>query len=319
MDIVEILLSVYNGEMFLSEQLESIEYQSNTNWLLTVRDDGSTDGSLRILRNFQEKYPQKINLLKDHDIHLGICLSYSRLMEASTAKYVMFCDQDDVWLPRKIDKTLSRMKLLEKEKGERSPLLVHCDLMVVNKSLIEQHNSFWSYQGLNPDNAGRLNRELVMNVVTGCSMMINRPLLDLAKPISNDAMVHDWWVAQTAAAFGSVGCVNEPLVFYRQHGDNQIGARSYKGVGQFVKILKNLLGEKRRYILMVQGQMGQGKAFYNQYKCVMSDEQKKMFDNFFRLYESAPIYRFLIMAKNGFWRSGVLRNIAMGMMFRCNT
>jgi glycosyltransferase involved in cell wall biosynthesis len=317
---VEILLSVHNGEKHLSQQLKSLENQRDIEWKLLVRDDGSTDSSPKILEKFKNKYGDKIRILQDGRGNIGICRSYSCLMSEASSCYVMFCDQDDVWLPEKIKKTFSRMKQLEIEKGKDIPLLVHCDLMVTDEALSVRHDSFWAYQGLNPQHASQLNRQLLTNTVTGCSMMINRPLLELAGPIPPEALIHDWWIAQTASAFGEVACIPESLVLYRQHSTNSIGAQRHTFTN-FVKKLVNIMTDVRArklFALLTEGQLRQGEAFFKRYENLLTSTQKNIFQNYFKLYSTLPFFRFGIMARNGLWKNGFLRNMAMGLIFHIN-
>jgi len=111
---IDILLSTYNGEQYLRNQIESIINQTYKNWRLLIRDDGSQDKTIEILEYYLRKHKDKIVLIEDGQKHLGASKSFFRLLGYSDAKYIMFCDQDDVWLPYKIEKTYNKMKELEK-------------------------------------------------------------------------------------------------------------------------------------------------------------------------------------------------------------
>lgn len=315
MSKVEILLSTFNGEHYLSEQLRSIEKQLFTEWLLIARDDGSTDSSLEILNEFAQRFPDKMRIIDGRGKHLGACGSFSYLMTQTTADYVMFCDQDDVWLPDKIGRTLSCMNELIAEKGPETPLLVHCDMIVTDEKLKRLSNSFWSYRGIKYRNAARFNRQLISNAVTGCAMMINRSLLETATPIPDMAMVHDWWIAQVAAAFGQVRSIPDPMMLYRQHGKNRIGARGYSTIHFIQRICKNLFQgiERDKEDLTARSQVCHVSAFHEKYGEILSENNNILLVNYFRLYKMLPVFRFIIMIRYGFWRPGFFRNIAMGL------
>jgi len=317
MSKLEILLSTYNGERFLELQMQSILDGNDRDCSLLVRDDGSSDSTAEILSRFAKNYPDRIKLLGDGG-HLGLCGGFSRLMAASTAEHIMFCDQDDFWLPDKIEKNRRRMTRLEEEKGRNTPLLVHSDLVVADKDLSRVHGSFWSYQGILPENAGRFNRQLVMNAVTGCTMMINRPLLELATPVPGEALVHDWWIAQVASAFGSVAAIREPLVIYRQHGDNRIGAKGYSSLGFIKRMWRYSVDkvERGRQDTLAFGRIRQVRQFHERYATRLDAGRRSILEGYFRLCDAPPLIRFFIMARFGFWRPGLLRNIAMGMKAR---
>lgn len=224
--MIDVLLATYNGARYLPALLASLEAQTYREWRLIARDDGSSDDTLSILECFAQTHPDQVTILRDGDRGLGARGNFARLLEYSTAAYVMFCDQDDVWKPNKTELTLQRIQELERQYGSTTPLLVHTDLEVVGEGLEPLAPSFWRYQNLNPDLA-QWNRLLVQNVVTGCTAMINQTLRELAVPIPPEAIMHDWWLALVTALFGRIEVVYEPTVRYRQHGTNDTGAKAW--------------------------------------------------------------------------------------------
>lgn len=219
---VQILLSTWNGERWLTELLESLRCQTFQDWQLLVRDDGSSDQTLRVLLDWQQQYPDKVAGLLLDGSHLGSNLSFSRLVEASDAPYLMFCDQDDVWFPEKVELQYTAMQSLEGEYGVQTPLLVHSDLAVVDVNRHLQAASFWEYRKF--DVQQRKQSYLLNNVVTGCATLFNRAAASLAFPAPPEAMQHDRWLGLVCVWFGKVHAMPHPLVFYRQHGVNQLGA-----------------------------------------------------------------------------------------------
>ena len=221
---VVIVLSTFNGERYLAEQLDSIRRQTFPRWRLLLRDDASTDASRRIAEAAARRDPERIKIVNDDDGNLGVVAAYSRLVERAEADYILFADQDDLWLPDKIDRTLAAMRAAEQRHGVQTPLLVHTDLRVVDQSLRTLAPSFWRYRRLDPVAEPQLRLLLAHNGVTGCAMMINRSLASLAAPFPPAAAMHDWWLALVACLFGRVEAVNAATVLYRQHGDNSVGA-----------------------------------------------------------------------------------------------
>jgi len=142
--MIDILLAAYNGERFLKQQIDSILAQSNQDWQLLIRDDNSSDSTVNIIKDYTVKYPHKIRLIEDDRGRLGPALNFGKLLEHTDNDYVMFSDQDDVWLPDKIDLTLNTMKDAE-EIYPNMPILVHTDLKVVNEDLKIIADSLWSY------------------------------------------------------------------------------------------------------------------------------------------------------------------------------
>ncbi|MDC4186160.1 glycosyltransferase family 2 protein [Loigolactobacillus coryniformis] len=215
---VAILLSTYNGAEYLAEQIDSIVHQTYSAWQLYIRDDGSTDQTGQIIQKYQAS-DQRIVFLNEGQIeNLGVKRSFMALLSAAQADFYMFCDQDDVWLPKKIETTLAEML---KKNVAAAPRLIHTDLMVVDQKLQSQKVMF----GRDFQDAFR--DVLYSNSVTGCTVMINESLrqLLLAQPFDPQQIVmHDWWFALVAAAFGEIDYLAEPTILYRQHGDNTFGA-----------------------------------------------------------------------------------------------
>jgi glycosyltransferase involved in cell wall biosynthesis len=224
---VEILLATYQGAPFLSEQLDSLLSQTCQDFRIIVRDDGSADDTRKIVEAYVTRHPGRIMLLPADGQRLGASGSFAQLLGSSRAPFVMFCDQDDVWTPDKVEITLAAMRDLERSHGADTPLLVSTDLKVVDERLNVIAESFWAYQRLHPERLKRLSRVLVQNFATGCTVMVNRALIDLARPIPAEAIMHDWWLALVATRFGKAQPLARPTVLYRQHGRNDVGARRW--------------------------------------------------------------------------------------------
>ncbi|MFT7460168.1 MAG: glycosyltransferase involved in cell wall biosynthesis [Planctomycetota bacterium] len=226
---VYIVMAVHNGQRYLAEQLDSLLAQTFCDWTLLVRDDGSTDGSFEIMADYIEKHPQ-IEVLQDKLGNLGAKTCFSvLLLEAlnRNADYVACCDQDDVWLPGKLQNALEVMLGLERSRSSKTPFLVHTDLQVVNASLKLLNNSFMRFSGIRQTEDVPLCRLLVQNHVVGCTMLVNRTLLEVALPVPEHARMHDWWLALCARSSGSLCFIDSAEIKYRQHSDNTLGATGF--------------------------------------------------------------------------------------------
>lgn len=222
----QILLSTWNGAAYLKPFLESLAAQERPLPLLW-RDDGSRDDTVALVRKWAKTYkPGVTEVKKDFSRNLGVISSFDRLARASRAPAVFFADQDDRWLPAKTRVCLEALDQAEARHGKSTPLLVHHDLMVVDGMDRLLHPSFWSQQGLDP-RRNDLRYLLLQNFVTGCATLVNRPLLKTALPLPAACRMHDWWLGQVAAATGHLVPLSEPLVRYRQHGGNTIGAGTW--------------------------------------------------------------------------------------------
>ncbi|QEA54178.1 glycosyltransferase family 2 protein [Loigolactobacillus coryniformis] len=229
---IAILLSTYNGAEYLAEQISSIIQQTYANWQLFIRDDGSTDQTTQIIQKYQKMNQHIIFLNESHIENLGVKRSFMELLAVTQADYYMFCDQDDVWLPEKIQLTLNEML---KNRDKEVPRLVHTDLMVVDQDLQPQRPMFGR------DFQDNFRDVLYSNSVTGCTVMINETLrqLLLKQPFDPKQIVmHDWWFALVAAAFGEIAYLAEPTILYRQHGNNTFGAdvKGFQRLRRFFKM-----------------------------------------------------------------------------------
>ena len=238
-DKIAILLAAYNGEKYIAEQIESLLYQTQTQWELFIHDDGSTDSTPSILQSYVQRCPARIHVL-DGPPCGGAKNNFFYLMRSVRAPYVMFCDQDDVWLPDKIALTMERMRELEAQQGSQAPLLVFTDLRVVDRALETVGERMSVYQKLDPRRT-RLKDLMIQNVITGCTVMVNRALLELAvqQEDTDDIIMHDWWCALLAAGFGKISYVDQALVLYRQHESNSVGAKNIGSIGYLRRRLRD--------------------------------------------------------------------------------
>jgi len=232
---VAILLSTYNGEKYLTPLLESLMAQSYQNFIIVVRDDGSSDGTIELLKNFSSSQSGKIHLVDSSAENLGASASFANLMSyvlenkntLGLAKATMaFADQDDIWHSNKLEKCLVALEQHQQQHGE-IPVLIHSDLRVVADDGELVNQSFASFQGLQP-NRNSFPELVLSNLVTGCTALINEPLARLALPINQQSIMHDWWLCLVASAFGEVYYLQESLIDYRQHEKNTIGAKEFK-------------------------------------------------------------------------------------------
>ena len=225
---IDVLMAAYNGEDYLAEQLDSILRQTHSGWRLTVRYDCSTDGTFAIARGYAERHPDRIVAGQREENSGSAKQNFLEMLLETRAPYVMFADHD-VWLDDKISVTLSKMQEMERRFGVDTPLLVHTDLTVAARDLAVISRSMADSQQLDGTEE-RLSRLIVQNMVTGCTAMVNRPLADLVSYPFDGILMHDWWLALIAGAFGRIGFVEVPTVLYRQHGKNVVGASDSKSV-----------------------------------------------------------------------------------------
>lgn len=223
---IAILMATYNGEIYLKEQLESILSQSYTDWTLYIGDDGSSDNTLSILKEYEAKY-DNIIIIKNKT-KKGCKDNFLFLLKNVTSEFYMFADQDDVWLPNKIKESL----LLIKENGllsSKKPVLVHTNVSIVNKKLDIIHKSYWDKGRIEPELYKNLNLFPIIGLTQGCTMLFNHNVKLVTFPVSEYSDMHDVWIGyQVLRNKGVVLSLNTPTMYYRQHERNVCGVNIKK-------------------------------------------------------------------------------------------
>ncbi len=251
-----ILVATFNGEKYLREQLDSLVVQTTQNFICFLHDDVSSDRTVEIVEEYCERYPEKFVYLGSQKCG-GAKQNFFYMLGLVDADYILFCDQDDVWLPMKIERCLSEMHNLEKVYGKDAPLCVYSDLMAVDEKMNTMEDSLWGEFG----NKNKTLDLMKNNVLKGCVMMINSDLraeMLKFKNLDNISM-HDWWGGLVCSLLGEMTYIPESLVLYRQHADNVIGAQLEKNYSKKIKNLFSLrkwikgkqewINRRRRYAL----------------------------------------------------------------------
>lgn len=307
MSRVSIVMSTYNGEKFVGEQITSILASSYQDIDLYIHDDCSSDTTMDILKIYAEKYPEQIHVYQN-DVNLGYTLNFLQGLCNTTADYIMFCDQDDVWKPNKIADTLKRLQLMEAQLGKDKPIAVFTDAVVVDVQLQELRPSFFKAGKLDPKKTD-LPHILMENKLIGCTVMINAALRKILKSrkLPNRARYHDWWIALIAAACGKIGFLPEQTLLYRQHGSNVVGNRN------FLSYIKNRLTSPKRQKEAILALVNQAEEFLNLYGDMLSEDSYRKLQRFAELKHMGYLKRRVILLKYGYLKTGIIRNI--GLLF----
>ncbi len=251
---IQVLLATYQGEKYLPRLLDSLAAQDDRCFSVLMRDDGSTDGTVELLRQ-RCRQDARFHLLEDTSAHCGAAGSFLRLMQQASpdAVYFALCDQDDDWMPTRLSTCRTAMTRERGIYGEQTPILVHSDAMVTDERGYILHDSLFAHQGWD-GTAVTLPRLLVQNNVTGCTTLMNAPLKDLiAQYAQPEGMyMHDWLIALTAAACGRVVFVKKSLLRYRQHGANVMGASNQTQFDRALKMMFQWKKGKERIALTYQ-------------------------------------------------------------------
>lgn len=300
-DMVHIVLATYNGERFLREQLDSLVCQSHENITIEVCDDGSQDGTLAIVGEYCEK-DTRISLHVNEE-NEGYVRNFLKGIKRSVAPYIMLCDQDDIWHKNKVEKTLAKMKQVEKS-GKDIPILVYSDAMNFDSDTGKELGYFHKNSHLNTKKVDTPHL-FMENKCIGCTTMVNRKMQSYLEELPEEIRVHDWWLALISSHFGKIEYLAEPTLLYRQHSGNMIGGDTY---GNYVKERLSKV-EKQRYVL--QQTYRQGAAFLECFREQMSKEQIQIAEQFAQMENAGWFEKRKRMIANGFYKSGLVRNIGL--------
>lgn len=215
---IAILLGVYNGALYIEEQIDSIISQTYKDWTLYVRDDASTDNTLEIIREYEKKY-DNIVVVNDVDGNLGCNGNYFRLLSLIDSEYYMFCNADDYWFPNKIQLSIEKMKEVQAENSGK-PIIVHTDLSISDRDLNILSDSYWEDTNTDPERFKSYNKLGLCCVVAGATMLFNRKVKELTFPVSPDGPFFDHWMALQVVDKGIISTVHAPTISYRQIGTN---------------------------------------------------------------------------------------------------
>lgn len=251
-----ILLSTYNGERYLKEQLESLVRQENVDVSILVRDDGSHDATCVILDEWQDK-----GLLNWYTGgNKGFAMSFMDLVQNSgDFDYYAFCDQDDIWFSSKVYEAIQCMSTLH------SSVQLYCS----NTILYKNGEDIGFQTSVEPKS--NIYTCLVRNIAPGCTMVFNKELRDLIISQTPDFLIaHDYWVYQVAMIFGEVYYDMNSYMYYRQHSNNQIGVKT-SHFEIWKRRIDSFFGSKKEYGLSLQA-----KELLNCFSAKMSDTTRKI-------------------------------------------
>ena len=231
MDIIEcktpiaILLGVYNGEQFLSVQIDSILAQTNKDWTLFIRDDSSNDNTRDIIEQYTKRYDTIVSI-KDELGNLGCNGNYFELLRRVKASYYMFCNADDFWFEDKIQLSYNKMKEAEKLFAEKA-IVVHTDMSVGDINLNIIVPSHWQAGRYNPEKFKSYNYVGISNLCAGATLLFN----DMAKKncypeYKGDGLFFDHWLALKNVSCGKIISIFQPTMIHRQIGNNLAGSRT---------------------------------------------------------------------------------------------
>jgi glycosyltransferase involved in cell wall biosynthesis len=307
--MISILMAAYNGEKYISEQIESLLSQTVGDFKLFIRDDMSDDNTFSIISGYADRFPDKIFVTRSGENSGSAKYNFIKLMTEHKDDYFMLCDQDDFWLPDKIEVSFAKVREMEEAYGRQTPVLVHSDLRVADEELNVISESY-ARDMVADYGKTSLNYLLIQNMLAGCTCMYNRALADSLREPAFTVM-HDWWLVLTASAFGKIGTIQgTPSILYRQHGGNEMGAGNVRSVGHTVNKATHF--EEMR--AAVYKTYRQAESFLNAYRERLSAGQVELLEAYVSIPALPRIKRLRVLFKYKTFKNGLARKIAQIMV-----
>ncbi|SHO57593.1 glycosyltransferase family 2 protein [Vibrio quintilis] len=301
---VAVILSAYNGETYLREQIDSILTQSYQNFKLYIRDDGSQDQTRKILQDYEEK-DARVTVFCGENV--GCIHSFLLAAKDVDADIYLFSDQDDIWMKEKIAWAVTYFE----QQDSSIPQLYHSDLCVVDSRMQKLHDSFMSYQGLDAADAMQKKTLFIQNFVVGCSMAVNKCLLErlFIKGIPEDIAMHDWWMALIARTQGQMYFDSRATLFYRQHERNVLGAQK-RSLATYIRALVSGQGIKR-FVKFRSLAAAQAESFLKTYQAYLTPEYQSDLKAVCSLGEKQGLTGVYRCFSSGIYLQGICRNLAL--------
>ncbi|QLY65920.1 glycosyltransferase family 2 protein [Enterobacter asburiae] len=234
---VDIALATFNGEKYIREQIESIQKQTYSNWRLLISDDCSTDSTIAIIKELMQ-HDRRINIVNESR-QGGVIKNFNKALMHTTAEYVLLCDQDDIWPAERLSKLVSEISRIEGDKVD-SEIMIFTDLCLIDEKNNTIADGFYRFNNINPE-SNLQRRKLYWNSsVYGCTVIMNRKLLDASLPIPEFAHMHDQWLALNASRVDGLYYFDYSSILYRQHSGNVVGGSKKNWLQKAKSLNKNL-------------------------------------------------------------------------------
>lgn len=304
--LIAVLLSTYNGERYLEQQLESLWGQTLQDFELVVRDDGSCDRTLDFLRHLEAGQPGRVRLIIDDSGRVGPKASFAKLLSHTDAPYVAFCDQDDWWMPEKLERQHRAIATEEALYGGQTPVLCSSDAAVTDAELRITAPSYFAKHDFSVAD-GRdlvLPRLLFRNCAIGATTMINGALARRCRTMPDAAIMHDWWCALVATVIGRTVVLPQALMLYRQHGANVIGSKPFRQPRSVAEFRKKVGWAHETVARCVR----QAQRLYAEFGEELSPRDRTVLGRFSNFGSQGALQRALTMIRARAFISGIALN-----------
>ena len=302
---VEVLLATFRSSRFLAEQLHSLESQDFQGFDLIVHDDRSDDNTLEILAQHAKMIGGSQSISVNSRSSGSASNNFAGLIAAARADRVFLADHDDIWHPNKLSRGLSAIARAEATFGTNVPVLYHTNLAVCDGAGTSSERTLWDLKRIVPQRGENLRTALMHPTVTGCTVGMNRGLLDLVRPMPGGMIMHDWFINLVAASFGKVIWDVEPSMKYRIHGEN-VSRPTAVSAWSRLKQKRGFVDARR----VIHRRIDQAEAFLNAYQAKLPHDAITTLQQFIELRNLPAPVRNLEIARRGFLPPGFARALA---------
>ncbi len=305
---IQVLLATYNGSKYVIDQINSI--LMNFKWVpeydcsILISDDLSSDETIQLIKDNFFNTPG-VNIISTSRKG-GVRNNFTFLINHADGDFIFFCDQDDLWLPSKLRVFMDEFTQCSSLDNE--PLLIHSDLCVTDSILSPIHTSMFEYQKLNK--APSFSNMIVSNSITGCVLGINKALLNILKNSSiSKSIMHDWYIGLIASSFGKIIYIPKSLILYRQHENNQVGAKKFS----FHEMLS--LAKIKKIKQSIWLTKSQADLFLSDFEGDLDKSNAEILKAYVSSFDRSIFLRCLIFFKYGIYKYGFVRNIIFFIFF----
>lgn len=294
--MIDILLATYNGEKYIKTQIYSLLTQTHKDWRLLIHDDGSTDKTIEIIKEFQ-KLDSRILLIEDEIKCGGAGANFLHLLKNyAEAEFIIFCDQDDIWLENKLEVMYERLK------KEKDPCAVFANgyLYAPKEGITGEIPS--------PKLQNFKDLLFIAGGLQGCSLMFNKKLLDIIKDYDGYMTMHDFLITLGAISFGQLIYLDDKLMLYRQQHEGKTTSNADTSINSRMKNRFPVIDEKHHRSFV---------GFYEKYKGRFNDNQKYLFSEYLKIYHSKNLLQCIgLVLKNQFKLNHSSLYLIMKMLLR---
>jgi hypothetical protein len=307
---IEIAVPAHNCAAWLNDLIESILQQDVDNWRIVARDDASTDDTAARLDTWQQRLGERMIILPAGP-NLGMLGNYDAVLAATTARWVMFADPDDVWKPGKMTVDVAAMRSAEAVAGADIPIVVCSDAEVVDAQRHPIAASYWRWSRMKPSLCSVFHRLLVDSPVLTSTMMVNRALLKVSLPMSGAAACPDWWHALVACALGRIVCLPQATISYRRHPNNDSVVPTTASLATGATRISSAQSRVQR---LVRQYSAQARGFSDRFEGRVPTADLHALEAAEKLPSLGPLGRRCSVVRHGLWFGSPVKNAGL-MLF----